>query len=576
MPISLQNTSGSLNPTGFIPANPISPTPTNTAGSNFSFSLAAPTTQTGSMGSQNNVTSTPNVMPSSFTPRFAGDTGSAQDNAAWNLNIKAPNAPLPYTPPTNYTPSNYNVPTGNTYSSNVMNSNANQQSLQQTQQQKYQDMTNGTGTNLSPTDALMQQIFQNKQYTPEEQANLQNLSDINSTITASTLAERRQIKQLQEDGMLTKEQASAFASEAQRRADAHLADLAAAQTGVSNTLGVQAAIRNNQLGAYQTLFDMTKGSQVLSPGQGLYNATGQQVAGAAGVAPQITSLAQQLYTQALSSGNAIVDPQTGQPNYAAYMQQASQLTGIPLPASSYTNSSVPNINGSVSGPQSSSGVYGSTGYGNVSQLPQAYQRYIVQTPVSDSQSQNLAFVQADKVPDAIKQDVKNKADAAGIPFLDSDGTKAFFAAQQILNVVDAAKALSIRNLSSGTSGRITNTLKAWANNFLQFNPDLSNFAQLKDAASKATSALAGGQGSGFRMNMGIIEAATANLPTANDSLENALTKADALGTQIINGMKPVFPNVTTGNYGSLLQSQYGSNQTQSTTSGGGWGSLGDK
>lgn len=453
-------------------------------------------------------------------------------------------------------PVNYSVSTGDTYDSSMMSQGSNSQSLQDTYNKKVEDIK--TNPDLNPSDKLMQDIFNAKQYTPEEAASLQHLSDVNSAITAATLSERRNIKQLQENGQLTKEQAAGFISESQRQADAHLADLSVAQTGITNSLGVQAAIRNNQLGAYQTLFDMTKGSQTLSPGQSLYSPTGKQVAGAQGIAPQVTTLAQQLYQQSLTTGNTIVNPQTGQPDFGAYLQQAAQLTGLPLPQGMGSS-----MGGQMSGTTSQGGgvpggTYGSQGYGDISKIPAGFQKYVVQTPLSDSQSSPLAFVQEDKVPTALKDTMKSYAANAGIPYLDSQGTSAFYAAQQILNVVDAAKALSIRNLAKGTGGRISNTLKEWANNYLQFNPDLSNFAQLKDAASKATTALAGGQGSGFRMNMGIIEAATANLPTAHDSQETALTKADALATQIINGLKPVFPGITSGNYGALLNSSGGS------------------
>lgn len=468
--------------------------------------------------------------------------------------------------PTRYTPNPYQVPTGNSYDSSMLHYDANQHTLGQTQDKKYQEMTNGTNTNYTPSDSLMKQLFESKQYTPQEMQTLQNFADMNTKITNTTLAERRQIKQLQEDGNLTTEGAKAFASESQRRADAHLADLAASQAGNTNDLNVMALIRGNQTSALQTLFDMTKGSQTLSPGQGLYSATGQQVAGAAGIAPQITSLAQQLYTQSLTSGNTMINPQTGQPDFGAYLQQASQLTGLPLPQGTAGPSSSSQNGIATQGQTTPGGTYGSQGYGNVNLIPQGFQKYVVQTPLSDSQTVPLAFVQEDKVPTALRDTMKSYAANAGIPYLDSQGTSAFYAAQQILNVVDAAKALSIRNLAKGPGGRVSNAVKAWANKYVQFNPDLSNFAQLNDAASKATTALAGGQGSGFRMNMGIIEAATANLPTANDSQETALTKADALATQIINGLKPVFPGVTTSNYGQLLNST-GAND--SSSSGGG-------
>jgi hypothetical protein len=450
-------------------------------------------------------------------------------------------------------PQKYTVDTGNTYGSNMLSGAANQQTLQDMLNQKSQDLTSG-GSGLSPSDKLMQEIYNAKQYSPEETAALQNYADASAQINAKTLAMKQKTKALMEGGSITKEQAANNIAETERVANAELANLAVQQSSAALNLDVFGRVRANQLGAYQTLFDMQKGSLTLSPGQGLYSATGQQVAGAAGIAPQITTLAEQLYSQSLTTGNTMMNPQTGQPDFGAYLQQASQLTGLPLPAGT-AQPSYGTQSGVVSqGQGTPAGVYGSQGYGDIGKIPSGLQKYVVQAPLSDQSSENLSFIQADKVPDALKQTMKSYAANAGIPFLDGDGTKAVYAAQQILNVVDAAKALSIRQLSKGTSGRVTNSMKAWANNFLQFNPDLSNFAQLADAASKATTALAGGQGSGFRMNMPIIEVAIGNLPKAGDSQEYALTKADALATQIINGLKPVFPGVSTSNYGQLLNS----------------------
>jgi hypothetical protein len=142
------------------------------------------------------------------------------------------------------------------------------------------------------------------------------------------------------------------------------------------------------------------------------------------------------------------------------------------------------------------------------------------------------------------------------------------AAQQIIDVVNSAEALSIRNLKSGVGGKIADSALAWANQWLQFNPDLSNFNQLKDAASKATTALAGGVGSGFRMNMGIIEAATQNMPVAGDNLETAMTKAEALRGQIINALAPLYPQMRGGQV-------FSGNYTSSNPTGGAAGSSVD-
>lgn len=462
--------------------------------------------------------------------------------------------------PSKYTPQNFNVPVSNTYDSTMLGKGSNLNTLQNTYNTKYQDMMTGKNPSLTGSDALMANIFNSKQYSPEEIKNLQSLSDINSSITAATLSERRQIKQLQEDGRLTKEQAQAFVSESSRRADARLADLAAAQTGVSNTLGVQAAIRQNQLGAYQTLFDMTKGTQTLSPGQSLYSATGQQVAGASGIAPQVTSTALQLYSQAASTGTTIVD-ENGNPDMNYYMQQASQLTGIPLPQTSSASQGYNGYGqqGGSSMAPSMGGAYGEQGYGNIEMIAPAFRSYV--QPLSLG-NQNVSYIDLTRVPTGVQNTLKAQAQAAGIPTLDEGGVNALASANTILNVIESAKLLSQKELSGGTWGRLSGIVKTKINDWFQTNPELASFNNLRETAAKTVTALGGGVGSGLRMNLPMIDVAVNNMPTSTDNYETAVKKADNVQKLILEGLSTKFPQFKQNDI-------FGTGNTPTQTSGGG-------
>jgi hypothetical protein len=223
-------------------------------------------------------------------------------------------------------------------------------------------------------------------------------------------------------------------------------------------------------------------------------------------------------------------------------------------------------------PQGQSQGYGSNGYGNINALTPSLRQYVqnVSFQNADGSVTQLGFIDGNRLPAALQATAQSQSAAAGIPYFPGGGSgaNAVLAAQQIIDVVNSAEALSIRNLKSGVGGKIADSALAWANQWLQFNPDLSNFNQLKDAASKATTALAGGVGSGFRMNMGIIEAATQNMPVAGDNLETAMTKAEALRGQIINALSPLYPQMRGGQV-------FSGNYTSSNPTGGAAGSSVD-
>lgn len=316
--------------------------------------------------------------------------------------------------------------------------------------------------------------------------------------------------------------------------------LTADQMRATNALNALGA-NNQTLGAIQPQ-QVSPGSSLVSPlgGNPIYTGMGASPS-------EVASQAQNLYQRDLTTGQPQMNTD-GSINWNYYGNQARQLiAGASGQGGGDVGGSSP---GQSAGP--SSGAYGSQGYGNVSSIPSELQPYVLSAKVGD---QGLNFIQSDRVPATLQPMAQAMAAKAGIPYLDSDGAKAVYAAQQILDVVDSANALAIRNLKPGVGGHITDSMTNWANNFLQFNPDLSNFAQLKDAASKATTALAGGQGSGFRMSMPVIENAINNMSTANDNLENALTKNAALANQIRNAIAPVFPQMGGG---TIFSNQYSS------------------
>lgn len=166
---------------------------------------------------------------------------------------------------------------------------------------------------------------------------------------------------------------------------------------------------------------------------------------------------------------------------------------------------------------------------------------------------NAASVDAIKsqLPVTVRNGVR--ATNSGIPYIDLGevdpsqqsvaiaqaaklGIKAFTADQasgiQALNTItqslNAMTVLAQQVLlpSKGGAGTAANAVINTTESLLGTNPKLSDFGVNKDSAIKAVTALAGGTGSGLRLNTSTIEAAVSNLPTKYDSREVALEKID--------------------------------------------------
>lgn len=230
-----------------------------------------------------------------------------------------------YSSPNN-TNNNFSLGKADSVDSGMLNSNNTLSSILDTHSNAMTGLQNGSGSQVASNNLyqeLANQTYNSSLYSPQQKQAIQQLSDINSNIFTQNLADNRMIKQMQEDGTLTKEQATAFTSEAKRRNDAQLADLSVAQNAQANTVGVLGDLQKNQIGALQNLSGLLQPQQV-APGSSLYNpVTGVQYQGQGGSPQAILSYAQQLISNDQSQGTLKTDA-NGDINLGYYQSAAQQ------------------------------------------------------------------------------------------------------------------------------------------------------------------------------------------------------------------------------------------------------------
>lgn len=240
----------------------------------------------------------------------------------------------------------------------------------------------------------------------------------------------------------------------------------------------------------------------VSPGSTAYNpATGQPVTSGLGASPQvINSTAMQLAQMAQSQGTAQYNSD-GSLNLAPYIAQAQQIYG---------------------GGGMQSGMNGGGGMQSGMNIPPAVQSYM--------QASGGQYINANKVPAGQQQIIQNQATQAGIPYLTGDEANKMQNIQVTQANMQQLSQVSSQILGSGLYGRTIGA--AWNNiaSSLQLNPTVSSFNAYRTLAVNSIQALAGGSGSGFRLNQAEINTAQSNLPTINDNLQTAQAKM-----QILNG-----------------------------------------
>ena len=417
-----------------------------------------------------------------------------------------------YQAPSKIDPQNLNVPVSTSITSNNLGKTS-PGALKDAWDAKQLALRNGTDTSLIPSDDyysnsiqgnLYNQVGNLSQYSPDEQNALQAKALNDAKIYNTQLAARRQIKQLQEDGTITKEQGAAFISEAQRRADAQSADQAGLGSYLTSSLDVLGKIRGNQLTAAQNQYGMLQPTQV-TPGSTLYNPiTGVQYQGSGAAPAQIASTAQQLEQSAIQTGNMATLP-NGTIDHNYYLQQAQQF----YQSGQYGT-----------GQGMNQGGYNPSQGSNQSQYPgidQSNQQYI------DHSSDGVAYVDQGRLQNMTpyqKQVASQQFANAGIRVMDSNDVQA-------LATIDSAKqnlALFSKAadnlLSSGLMGRIAGFTTNQLAQLAQINPEWRQFQTLRSGLIKAVQGVAAGA-PGLRVTGAELGAAADSLPNSADNAESA-------------------------------------------------------
>lgn len=171
------------------------------------------------------------------------------------------------------------------------------------------------------------------------------------------------------------------------------------------------------------------------------------------------------------------------------------------------------------------------------QLPPSMQKY------ADAGPLGIAYFNADRVPADLVQSVQTLSAKAGIPFVTSADVSGIKSIESVLSNLDSMKALATKNLGTGVLGHLNDSTIGAANEALQtgWGINLGLFDNYRDTAIKAVQALAGGAGSGLRINGAEIAANTENLPKSGDSQENAIANISQLKQLIYINLANTFP-----------------------------------
>jgi hypothetical protein len=176
----------------------------------------------------------------------------------------------------------------------------------------------------------------------------------------------------------------------------------------------------------------------------------------------------------------------------------------------------------------------------VSALPAAMQSYV------DAGPAGVAYVNQDRINNlsqGMQMQIQTNAEKNGIPVVQAADVGALKSIQAVLSNLDNMSNLANKNLNSGVIGHATDTILGGISQWVQtpWGNQLGLFDNYRDTAIKAVQALAGGAGSGLRINGAEIAANTQNLPSASDSKENALLQVIQLKQLIYTQLATTFP-----------------------------------
>ncbi len=122
----------------------------------------------------------------------------------------------------------------------------------------------------------------------------------------------------------------------------------------------------------------------------------------------------------------------------------------------------------------------------------------------------------------------------------------------VYSALDQMDTLAKESLSSGLVGRAKNLALGGLNKYAQteWGQKLNLYDSYRDTAITAVKALAGGAGSGLRINTAEIAANVANLPSSSDNLEQAVTRIKQMKFLLDTQLSTTFPYIKEGSGGS--------------------------
>jgi hypothetical protein len=231
-------------------------------------------------------------------------------------------------------------------------------------------------------------------------------------------------------------------------------------------------------------------------------------------------------------------------NTAQYIQQASQALGVNAntPLASIDPSQVAAFQAMK---ESGTQVSASQGLqvsqpGTGSNLPPIVAKYLETLPnVPGSQ-----YINSDRVADTQQSAVKSQA-AGKVPVLSGTEVSGLKNIDVIFKALDNLSTLSTELLGGGVGGRIQGLTSNQAQAAMQTDPRFAQFQLARDTAIKTVQALAGGAGSGLRLNMGEIDTAASNLPNITDNIGFASEKIAGLKQLLTNQLNETLPGLIT-------------------------------
>lgn len=187
------------------------------------------------------------------------------------------------------------------------------------------------------------------------------------------------------------------------------------------------------------------------------------------------------------------------------------------------------------------GQFSTTAATKVAQIPGPMQSYV------DAGPKGVAYINDDRVPANLKDTLKIMASRAGVPYLASADAQAIKSIGVVYQSLDGMTSLVNDQLHSGFLGGTWDILKTGIHDasFGNVFPELSKFNAYRDTAIKAVQGLAGGAGSGLRINSAEIEASLTSLAGSSDTIANATNKISGITAQLDKQLAATFPYIQT-------------------------------